>query len=180
MIRRLSELAGISRREGMLAVERRIPTLDDPFLERGLEMVADGNSREKVEEVLGIELRCIQERHLTGKRVFEFLGASLPAFGMVGTLIGLIQMLHGLDDPARIGSGMAVAMVTTFYGALVANLVYLPLAGKIDARSREEALLRELQIHGLVSLLEGESPRRLEAKLKSFLAPTARHRAAAA
>src|SRR5262249_26204083 len=139
----------------------------------------DGSPRDKLEEALGIELRCIQERHLTGKRIFEFLGASLPAFGMVGTLIGLIQMLNALDDPSRIGSGMAVARVATFYGALVANLVCLPLAGKLDTRSREETLLRELQIHGLASLLHGETPRTLESKLKAFLAPSARQLEAA-
>src|SRR5439155_25127802 len=107
-------------------------------------------------------------------KIFDQLGASLPAFGMVGTLIGLIQMLHELDDPAKIGAGMAVAMVTTFYGAFVANLVFLPLAGKLEARSKEEILIRELMIQGLVALAEGEAPRAMEAKLKAFLAPKSR------
>jgi chemotaxis protein MotA len=173
-IARLTDLATVARRDGLLALEKRIPELNDPFLIRGLEMVIDGTPKEKLEEVLNIELQYIQERHTTGKKIFDQLGASLPAFGMVGTLIGLIQMLHELDDPTKIGAGMAVAMVTTFYGAFVANMVFLPMAGKLDARSKEEVKVRELIIHGLVCLLEQESPREVESKLKAFLAPKAR------
>lgn len=173
-IRRLTELAAVARRDGLLALEKQIPDINDGFMVRGLEMVIDGSPREKLEEVLEIELECIQERHATGKKIFEFLGAALPAFGMVGTLIGLIQMLHELDDPTKIGAGMAVAMVTTFYGAFVANLVFLPMAGKLETRSKEEVKLRELMIHGLVALTDGESPRAMEAKLKAFLSPKAR------
>jgi chemotaxis protein MotA len=145
-----------------------------------LEMVVDGYSREKVERVLQIELQYIGERHALGKRMFEQLGASLPAFGMVGTLIGLIEMLHNLDDPSKIGSGMAVAMVTTFYGAFAANMICLPLAGKLENRSKEETLLRELMIQGVVALTDGEAPRAVEAKLKAFLEPQARQTEAAA
>jgi chemotaxis protein MotA len=173
-IRRFVELSTFARRDGLLALEKKIEEVHDPFLARGLEMVVDGTPKEKLEEVLTIELGCIQERHKTGKKIFDQLGASLPAFGMVGTLIGLIQMLHELNDPTKIGAGMAVAMVTTFYGAFVANLVFLPLAGKLEARSKEEVLVRELMIHGLVALAEGEAPRVLEAKLKAFLSPTTR------
>jgi chemotaxis protein MotA len=180
VIRLLAEMAAAARRDGLLALESRLPEINDPFLVRGLEMVIDGTSREKVEQVLQIEWQYIEERHAVGKKMFEQLGASLPAFGMVGTLIGLIQMLHELDDPSKIGAGMAVAMVTTFYGAFVANMIFLPLAGKLDNRGKEEALLRELMIHGLVGLLEGEAPRPLEAKLLAFLSPKARQTEAAA
>ncbi|MCC6417171.1 MAG: motility protein A [Gemmataceae bacterium] len=179
-IRRLGALATLARREGRLALEDKLPGIDDPFLTRGLEMVIDGTPAEELEETLQIELSCIQERHATGKKMFDFLGASLPAFGMVGTLIGLIQMLGSLDDPSRIGAGMAVAMVTTFYGALGANLVCLPLAGKLEARSKEETLIRELMIRGLAGLAAGESPRVLESRLKSFLSPEARRMEAVA
>lgn len=174
-MKRLTQLAAVARRDGLLALEKSLDGIKDPFLVRGLEMVIDGTAREKLEEVMTIELTCIQERHATGKRIFDFLGASLPAFGMIGTLIGLIQMLGRLDDPSRIGAGMAVAMVTTFYGAFVANMVYLPLAGKLETRSKEETLLRELMIRGLTALAEGEAPRAVETKLKAFLAPVARH-----
>ena len=170
-IRRLTELATVARRDGLLALEKQITSINEPFMVRGLEMVIDGASKDKLEEVLTIELECIRERHSTGKKMFEQLGASLPAFGMVGTLIGLIQMLHELDDPTKIGAGMAVAMVTTFYGAFVANLIFLPMGGKLDARTKEEVKLRELMIHGLVALAEGEAPRAMEARLKAFLAP---------
>lgn len=173
-IRRFADLSTIARRDGLLALEQQVADIPDQFLRRGLEMVIDGTPKEKLEEVLSIEVSCIQERHKTGKKIFDQLGASLPAFGMVGTLIGLIQMLHELDDPTKIGAGMAVAMVTTFYGAFVANLVFLPLGGKLEARSKEEVLLRQLMIQGLVAMAEGEAPRALEAKLKAFLAPKAR------
>jgi chemotaxis protein MotA len=173
-IRRLIELATVARREGLLALEKQLPDIKDPFLVRGLEMVIEGTAVPKLEDALETELGCIQERHATGKKIFDQLGASLPAFGMVGTLIGLIQMLGQLDDPSKIGAGMAVAMVTTFYGALVANMVYLPLAGKLEARSKEETLLREVMIRGLACLAEGDSPRSMESKLKAFLAPKAR------
>jgi chemotaxis protein MotA len=171
---RLTQLATAARRDGLLALEKEVGNIKDPFLIRGLEMVVDGTSKEILEETLTTELTCIQERHGVGKKIFDQLGASLPAFGMVGTLIGLIQMLGQLDDPSKIGAGMAVAMVTTFYGAFVANMVYLPLAGKLEARSKEETLLRELMIRGLVSLVEGDPPRSMETKLKAFLAPKAR------
>jgi chemotaxis protein MotA len=143
-ISRLTDLATVARRDGLLALEKRVPELNDPFLKRGLEMVIDGTPKEKIEEVLNIELQYIQERHTTGKKIFDQLGASLPAFGMVGTLIGLIQMLHELDDPTKIGAG------------------------------KEETLLRELMIQGLAALVEGEAPRAIETKLKAFLAPKAR------
>ncbi len=173
-IKRLTELATVARRDGLLALEKRLPEIRDPFLVRGLEMVIDGTPREKLEEILQIELHCIQERHLMGKKIFDQLGASLPAFAMVGTLIGLILMLNKLDDPSSIGSGMAVAMVATFYGAFTANLICLPLAGKLESRNKEETLIRELMIQGLSALVEGEAPRAMETKLKAFLAPKAR------
>ena len=173
-IRRFTGYAATARREGLLALERQLGPKTDPFLARGLQMVIDGTPRDKIQHTLEIELGCIQERHVVGKRMFEQLGASLPAFGMVGTLIGLIQMLNKLDDPGQIGSGMALAMVTTFYGAFAANMVCLPLAGKLETRSKEETLVRELMIQGLMALTEGDSPRVVEGKLEAFLAPGAR------
>ncbi len=177
-IRRLTDLAGLAKKHGPLALEGRLPDIHDPFLVHGLELVIDGTPKDKLEEVLTIDLECIEGRHESGKKIFEFLGASLPGFAMVGTLIGLIQMLGRLEEPSRIGAGMAVAMCTTFYGALAANLVFLPLAGKLEARSREEILLRELMIRGLVGIAAGESPRAIETRLKAFLAPAARRLAA--
>jgi chemotaxis protein MotA len=180
VIKRIGELAGFMRREGLLALEKQIAEIQDPFMVRGLEMVVDGTPREKFEEVLQTELQCIQERHLTGKKIFDQLGASLPAFGMVGTLIGLIQMLGALDDPSKIGAGMAVAMVTTFYGAFVANMFYLPMAGKLENRSKEETLIREITIQGLLALVDGESPKVIETRLLAFLSPKGRTEVVAA
>jgi chemotaxis protein MotA len=179
VIKRIGELAGFMRREGLLALEKQIPDIKDPFMVRGLEMVVDGTPRDKLETVLQTELQFIQERHATGKKIFDFLGASLPAFGMVGTLIGLIQMLGALDDPSKIGAGMAVAMVTTFYGAFVANMFYLPMAGKLETRSKEETLIREMTIQGLLALVDGESPKVIETRLLAFLSPKSRLQSAA-
>jgi chemotaxis protein MotA len=173
-IQRFAEMAGVVRRDGQLALEKYVPVVKDGFLKRGLEMVIDNAPKDKVEEVLHIELHGLEERHALGKKIFDQLGAMLPSFGMVGTLVGLIQMLGQLDDPSKIGAGMAVAMVTTFYGAFVANMVFLPMGAKLEARSKEEVKVRELMIHGLVCLLEQESPREVESKLKAFLAPKAR------
>jgi chemotaxis protein MotA len=175
-IARFSEYAALVRREGLLGLESKIAKISDPFLKRGLEMVIDNAPREKMEETLSIEIHCLHERHMTGKKIFENMGAMAPAFGMVGTLIGLIQMLGSLDDPSKIGAGMAVAMVTTFYGAFLSNMVFLPIATKLETRSKEEVQIRELTLHGLIGLLEGESPRGIEAKLKSYLSPKVRER----
>lgn len=180
VIKRVAELAAFIRREGLLALEKQIPEIKDPFMVRGLEMVVDGTPKEKLEEVLQTELQYIQERHLTGKKIFDQLGASLPAFGMVGTLIGLIQMLGQLDDPSKIGAGMSVAMVTTFYGAFVANVLYLPMAGKLEARSKEETLVREIMIQGMAALIEGDAPKVIETRLHAFLSPKGRLEAAQA
>ena len=170
-IKRFADYAAIVRREGLLGLEGKITGVRDPFLKRGLEMVVDNAPREKIEEALSIEIHCLHERHVTGKKMFENAGAMAPAFGMVGTLIGLIQMLGSLDDPSKIGAGMAVAMVTTFYGAFLSNMVFLPMATKLDTRSKEEQQVRELMLQGLLGLVDGESPRGIESKLKSFLSP---------
>jgi chemotaxis protein MotA len=177
-IRRLVDYATLSRREGVLALEPAAAEIRDPFLKRGLEMIIDKAPREKLEETLSIEITSLHERHTTGKKIFENLGAMAPAFGMVGTLIGLILMLGSLDDPSKIGSGMAVAMVTTFYGAFVSNLIFLPIATKLETRSKEEMQVRELTLQGLIGIIEGENPRALEARLKSYLAPKQRRETA--
>jgi chemotaxis protein MotA len=173
-IKQLSEMSATVRRDGLLALEKKLSEIKDPFFVRGLEMVIDGAPREKLEDTLGTELACVQERHASGKKQLEFLGATFPAFGMVATLIGLVQMLGQLEDPSKIGAGMAVAMVATFYGAAGSNLIFLPLAGKLEQRSKEETLVREIMITGLVSLVEGEAPRAMETKLKAYLSPKAR------
>ena len=174
VIKQIVELATICRRDGPLALESKIEELNDPFLAKGVQLVVDGTPQEVLREILDIEISWLQERHTTGKKIFESLGASAPAFGLVGTLIGLIQMLRTLDDPSKLGGSMAVALLTTFYGALLANLFAMPLAGKLENRSKEEVLIRELMVEGLVSMTQGHSPRLIEEKLKAFLAPKLR------
>ncbi len=170
-IKRFSEYAAVVRRDGLLGLEAKLPEVKDPFLKRGLEMVIDNATKDKLHEVLEIEIEALHERHTTGKKIFENMGAMAPAFGMVGTLIGLIQMLGSLDDPSKIGAGMAVAMVTTFYGAFLSNMVFLPIATKLETRSKEEVAARQMILQGLIGLIEGENPRELEGKLKAFLSP---------
>jgi len=173
-IKRLTEFAQIARREGLLALENRLEELDEPLLHKGIQLVIDGTSPEMLRSILMIEVNSLYDRHSEGKNILEQMGASAPAFGMIGTLIGLVSMLKNLTDPSSIGAGMAVALLTTFYGALLANLVLLPLAGKLDNRHKEEALLNELLIEGILSIQAGDNPNTIEEKLKSFCPPALR------
>ncbi len=173
-IERFRELSTLARRDGLLALEGELDVIDDEFFKRGLEMVIGGASAEDVETVLSTEVNYIEQRHQTGKKLLDSTAAAAPAFGMIGTLIGLVQMLRTLDDPSQIGVGMATALLTTLYGALIANLFCIPLAGKLETRSQEEVLLRELMIMGLKALVEGHAPRVLEERLQAFLSPSRR------
>lgn len=168
------EMSAVARKDGVLALESKIAEIDDDFLKRGLEMVVGGSAKEEIEIVLETEISYIDERHKTGKKIIDSLGAAAPAFGMVGTLIGLVQMLRTLDDPSQIGGGMATALLTTLYGALVANLFCIPLASKLEARNKEELMIRELTVSGLLGLVEGQAPRALQGRLTSFLSPKSR------
>lgn len=168
------DMSAVARKDGILALEAKITEVEDDFLKRGLEMVVGGSAKEEIETVLETEISYVDERHKTGKKIIDSLGAAAPAFGMVGTLIGLVQMLRTLDDPSQIGGGMATALLTTLYGALVANLFCIPLASKLEARNKEELMVRELIISGLLGLVEGQAPRALQGRLTSFLSPKAR------
>lgn len=170
----LVDFAEASRREGLLALEEKAATLNEPFLEKGIQLVVDGTDAELVRSILEIELSFLEERHRLGQRIFEQMGALAPAFGMIGTLIGLIAMLGDLDDPDQIGMGMAVALITTLYGAVASNLLFLPIAGKLRLKSDEEILMKLVMIEGILSIQAGENPRIVEEKLKSFLSPEER------
>jgi len=163
-----------ARREGLLTLEDEASELEDEFLKKGIQLVVDGTDPDLVRDILEIELAFLEDRHKLGKQVFESLGAFAPAFGMIGTLIGLIQMLANLDDPSSIGSGMAIALLTTFYGALMANFLFLPMAGKLAVRSGEEMLIRQVIVEGVLAIQNGENPRIVQEKLKSFFAPKLR------
>lgn len=167
----MSEYARVARRDGVLALEDAARGLDDEFLAKGLQLVMDGTESEQIREVMLIELNTLQRHHRVGSSILSFMGEAAPAFGMIGTLIGLVQMLRQLDDPSRIGVGMATALLTTFYGALLANLLFIPLAGKLQTRSKEEEVVRQMMIEGLTGIQSGVNPGVLHDRLISFLAP---------
>lgn len=176
-IDRIIELANVARKEGLLALEEAAMQLDDDFLKKGILLIVDGTDPELVRNILETELSFVEERHSTGQSLFETMGALAPAFGMIGTLIGLINMLRTLDDPSSVGPNMAVALVTTFYGVVLANLFFLPMARKLKLRSKEEILLKEILIEGMLSIQAGENPRIIEEKLVAFLSPKLREKA---
>jgi chemotaxis protein MotA len=176
-IDRIIELANVARKEGLLALEEAAMQLDDDFLKKGILLIVDGTDPELVRNILETELSFVEERHGTGQSLFETMGSLAPAFGMIGTLIGLINMLRTLDDPSSVGPNMAVALVTTFYGAVLAYLFFLPMARKLKIRSKEEILLKEILVEGMLSIQAGENPRIIEEKLVAFLSPKLRERA---
>jgi len=131
LIQKMVNFAAINRRDGALALEQEIPKLENLFFVKGLQMLVDGRESEEIRQLLSPEIQYLQDRHSSGKKLLEFMGSAAPAFGMIGTLIGLIQMLRSLDSPESIGGGMAVALITTFYGALRGNVIFIPMGERI-------------------------------------------------
>jgi chemotaxis protein MotA len=174
IIAQLVEFAEVARRDGILALENRTSEIDDPFILLGVQMAVDGTDRDLMEAVLRSEMEAIAARHKTGKGIMETYGRYAPAFGMIGTLVGLIIMLGNMKDPDAIGPGMAVALITTLYGAIAANLVFLPFADKLGFYSRREMEVRETIIRGILSIQEGDNPRVLQQKLETMLPATMR------
>ena len=174
IIEEIITLANIARKEGLLSLEEYGEKIDDEFLRKGIMLIVDGTDPELVRNILETELNFLEERHGQGQGILETMGAFAPAFGMIGTLIGLINMLQHMDDPKAIGPNMSVALVTTFYGSVLANVVFLPLAKKLKIRSQSEVLIKELMIEGLLSIQAGENPRIIEEKLKTFIPPEQR------
>ncbi|HKJ94618.1 MAG TPA: flagellar motor protein PomA [Gammaproteobacteria bacterium] len=170
------DLAQVARKEGLLALESY--EVDNPFLQQGIQLVADGHEPELVRKVLGQEIDLTIERNEQGENVFRAIGDVAPAMGMIGTLIGLVQMLSNMSDPKSIGPAMAIALLTTLYGAVIANAVALPIADKLANRNSEERLSRTLILEGLLSIQEGLNPRVIEELLKTYLPSKARQEAA--
>ncbi|MCO6437984.1 MAG: MotA/TolQ/ExbB proton channel family protein [Phycisphaerae bacterium] len=166
--------AEVARRDGILALENVTQTITDPFLVSGIQMAVDGTDPDLIENIMMNDLEAVEQRHAEGKALFDNLGKYAPAFGMIGTLIGLVIMLKNMSDPESIGPAMAVALLTTFYGALLANLMALPMADKLALRSREELLLKMIVIKGVMAIQSGDNPRIVEQKLKTFLPHRAR------
>lgn len=161
-----------ARKESIVALEK--VQVSNKFLARGVMMVADGTELSLLRSVLDIDIAIMQQRHWRGQDVLKQLGTYAPAFGMIGTLIGLIQMLQQMNDPTSIGPAMAVALLTTFYGSFMANVLWLPLAKKLEERSSDETRNMELMKEGIISIQKGEHPALVKEKLQSFLPPSMR------
>jgi len=174
LIQKMVNYAAINRRDGALALEQEISKLSDPFFIKGLQMLVDGQETEAIRDVMSLETQNLQDRHSTGKKILEFMGAAAPAFGMIGTLIGLIQMLSDLTDPSGIGSGMATALITTFYGAFAANLIFIPLSGKLGIYSKAETTAMEMIAEGVCAIAQGESPTAIREKMQAFISHSSR------
>lgn len=170
-IKSIIDLSNIARKEGLLALEEAANGIDDDFLKKGVLLIVDGTDPELVRSILETELNCIEARHSNKTSFWETLAAMGPAWGMIGTLIGLINMLKKLDDISSIGPNMSVALVTTFYGSMIANWICIPVATKLKANNSKEIMIKEIMVEGLLSIQAGENPRVIEEKLKSFLSP---------
>lgn len=174
LIATIIDFAGRARREGILSLQNVANESDDEFLVKGINLVVDGIEENVIEDILTNEIDFLEERHRSGADMLASMGALSPAFGMIGTLIGLVIMLQNLQDTSAIGPAMAIALITTFYGALIANLVFIPFSGKLRARSNQEVLLRRLTLEGVLAIAQGNNPRVVEQKLNSYLAPKLR------
>jgi chemotaxis protein MotA len=174
LIKQIVELAETARRDGLLALESKIGDIQNPLVKAGIQMAVDGSTPEVVEEVLRTEVEAISGRHREGKSIMDQLGRFAPAYGMIGTLMGLIMMLQDMSDPSGIGAGMAVALITTLYGATVANVFFSPFAEKLGLLNRNEMISLEIAIRGVMAIQSGESPRAIDQKLRTFLPPKQR------
>ncbi len=174
IIQKIIDLSNVARKEGLLSLEEAASDIDDEFLKKGILLIVDGTDPELVRAIMETELVSVEGRHKEKIGFWENLGAMGPAWGMIGTLIGLILMLKDLSDLAAVGPNMATALITTFYGSVLANWICAPVATKLKGKNDEEMMVKEIEIEGLLSIQAGENPRVIEEKLKSFLAPADR------
>ena len=176
----LVKYAELARREGILSLENLVDEMKDPFIVRGIKMAVDGTDPELIKQVMETELEAMMERHTQGKQLFDAVAKYAPAFGMIGTLLGLIFMLGSMSDPSSIGPSMAVALITTLYGAMIANIFAGPISEKLLARDIEEVQLKTIIIAGVMAIQSGDNPRVVQSKLSTYLTPTERDRIMAA
>lgn len=172
VIDKIEELATLARKEGLLALER--VTFDEVFLQKGINYLVDGADSEQLQTLLYTDLSNTGNRHESGAKIFAALGDALPAFGMIGTLVGLVNMLANMDDPASIGPAMATALLTTLYGAVLANLIAIPISDKLGLRAAQEAARKNLIIEGLLGIQKGENPKILREFLETYVEPAHR------
>lgn len=171
MIMKIIDLSNVARKEGLLSLEEAAADMDEPFLKKGILLIVDGTDPELVRAILETELFSTEDRHKNLISFWDTLGAMGPAWGMIGTLVGLVNMLNHMEDASAIGPAMAVALITTLYGSLLANWICTPTSNKLKANNASETMQKEVMIEGLLSIQAGENPRVIEEKLKSFLAP---------
>ena len=174
MVQTIVSFAEKARREGLLALEADVAELDDEFLKKSIQLVVDGTDPELVKAILDTEIGVLEDRHSSNKSILDSAAELAPAYGMIGTLIGLIAMLGNLQDVSALGPGMAVALITTMYGSMMANMFCIPIAKKLAARSSKEITSMELMVEGILAIQAGENPRIVEEKLKVFLSPKLR------
>ena len=172
IIRKIIELSNVARKEGLLALEEASAELDDAFLRKGVLLIVDGTDPELVRGILETEMTSIEDRHMKNVGFWQDIAGMGPAWGMIGTLIGLVNMLQNMSDPSSIGPSMAVALLTTLYGSMIANWIATPAASKMKVNNGAEMAIKEVMIEGLLSIQAGENPRVIEEKLKSFLSPS--------
>ncbi|MDR0909481.1 MAG: MotA/TolQ/ExbB proton channel family protein [Spirochaetaceae bacterium] len=174
IITKLMAMSEKARREGLLALEDQLDDLDDDFLKKGMRMVVDGTDAAVIEELLSTEISTMQQRHTDNISVVNMWATLGPGLGMLGTVQGLIGMLRNLEDKSSLGPNMAVALITTFYGSILANLLLIPIAGKLTTQDNDEAAVKEMEIEGILSIQAGDNPRILAQKLLSYLDPKTR------
>jgi len=174
LVEEIVSLAETARRDGLLALESRLDDIENPFIVLGVQMAVDGTRPELMEDILRTELDAVATRHRDGKGLLDCMGRFAPAFGMIGTLMGLVIMLGDMSDPSKIGQGMAVALLTTLYGAIASNVVFLPFAEKLGFTNKQELLAMEIIVRGIMAIQSGENPRVIEQKLNTFIPPKLR------
>ncbi len=174
IIEQFLDYANRARREGILSLEPLLKEVNDAFLRKGLQLTVDGLEPQTIQEILETEISYLEDRHENSAEILSVMGSFAPALGMIGTVIGLVQMLQTMNDPSTIGPAMAVALLTTFYGTLLANLIFNPMAGKLKTKSKQEVLAREMVMEGILSISKGENPRIIAEKLNSYLPPKSR------
>ncbi|PSL44551.1 chemotaxis protein MotA [Salsuginibacillus halophilus] len=163
------DLSTKARREGLLALEAGIEEVEDPFIRKGVMLAVDGIEPDIIKDIMMAEVVAMEERHKKGQALMQKAGEYAPAWGMIGTLIGLVLMLQNLDDPETLGPNMAVALLTTLYGSVLANLLFIPMASKLEIRTEEEVFVKQVVIEGVIGVQSGQNPKILEEKLSAFI-----------
>ncbi len=169
LIQLFVRLSDHARKQGLLSLENEVKEVDDPFIKKGILLAVDGMEADVIKEIMEAEITATEERHYKGRVIVEKAGEYAPAWGMIGTLIGLVLMLSNLEDPASLGPNMAVALLTTLYGTVLANLVFLPMASKLENKTEEDIFIRQIIIEGIIGIQSGQNPSILEEKLSAFL-----------